>query len=174
MNFSQFKAIAIPEGNVKKIVSGGVTLWEKGYTNMVPLSIDTDGSIYNGVGYMEDYRMNSSGAVVAMDGAVHSGYVPMTPGDVLRAAGTINASYTAGGNYITLYDASFNRLRTETFSNAMTYFSGVFEAMDDTHYMTTFDTAAATVDISSAAYFRISMASCAGSDFIITVNEEIV
>ena len=31
------------------------------YTNLVPTSINSDGSIFNGTGYKDGYRLNSSG-----------------------------------------------------------------------------------------------------------------
>ena len=53
IDFSQVKAITIPEGSVKRIQSGSTVLWEqpKKYTNLVPTALYTDGTILDGIGY---------------------------------------------------------------------------------------------------------------------------
>ena len=80
MDFSTLKAIAIPEGNVLKIERNGSVIWEMAvsYTNQVPLSTDTDGSIFNGKGYKDNVRLSSSGGVSssAQNGSVTTGFLP--------------------------------------------------------------------------------------------------
>lgn len=64
MDFSNVKSITIPEGKVKRILSGSTVLWQSGYTNLVPLSTEADDkTIYNGgLGYKNGYRIRSGGA----------------------------------------------------------------------------------------------------------------
>ena len=42
------------------IIPGGTTA---NFTNQVPISTDTDGSIFNGVGYKDNVRLSSSGGI---------------------------------------------------------------------------------------------------------------
>jgi hypothetical protein len=49
MDFANLKSLTIPEGEVAEITCNGVTLWKAiTFTNQVPISTDTDGSIFNG------------------------------------------------------------------------------------------------------------------------------
>ena len=50
------------------------------YTNQIPISKDASGNVFNGTGYKEGYRLNSSGAEVAADGYVVTGYMPFKLG----------------------------------------------------------------------------------------------
>ena len=65
LNFKDYIYLDIPEGRVKQIArkSDGLVLWKQGYTNQVPKSTDTNGSIYNGTGYKDNTRLSSSGGV---------------------------------------------------------------------------------------------------------------
>lgn len=60
------------------------------YTNVLLTSIDTDGSIFNGTGYIAAKRINSSGAVAdlqntaATNPAFVTGLIPIKAGDVFR------------------------------------------------------------------------------------------
>lgn len=187
MDLSKVTSITTPKGVVIKIVSGGKTLWQKvteQLKNWVKYSTEADGiTIYNGgLGYMDNYRMNSSGEVKAASGMCHCGYIPVKIGDIIRAKGSTAGVATAGGHYFTIYDASFNRLATYGLNNctASSFFSATYATQADGFDMFTLDTAKASTNNSclsnmqKAAYFRISFASCKGVNFIVTVNEEIV
>ncbi|MBR5872533.1 MAG: hypothetical protein IKZ06_02690, partial [Oscillospiraceae bacterium] len=111
IDFSKVKSVTIPEGKVKKILQGAVVLW-KSFTNLVPTSTDTDGSVFNGVGYKENVRLSSSGGISgsAQNGSVTTGFIPWY-GDttVLRMKGVIwkNSTANTGGHYyINCYDAN--------------------------------------------------------------------
>jgi len=60
------------------------------YTNQIPISIDTDGSIFNDIGYRLASRINSSGVAVdvhntsALTPAFATGYIPVKNGDIVR------------------------------------------------------------------------------------------
>ena len=114
MDFSQVKKISIPEGEVKQIAVGGTVLWKAiTYTNQVPISTDTDGSIYNKVGYKDNTRLSSSGGVSgsAQTGSVTTGFIPFPSGDktVIRMKGVEwkNSTANYGGHYyMDFYDSS--------------------------------------------------------------------
>ena len=61
MNFSNLKKLIIPEGEVTKITSGGVVIWEKSpfldFTDLVPAATDASGKILGGVGYAKGTRI---------------------------------------------------------------------------------------------------------------------
>ena len=55
---------------------------EQKYTNQVPTSIDTDGSVFNGVGYVGRTRLSSSGATKKdADFVTTTGYIPAKAND---------------------------------------------------------------------------------------------
>ena len=54
------------------------------FTNKVPSSIDTDGSIYQGHGYIEDYRLSASGELSAQTGSITTGFIPCKSTDLIR------------------------------------------------------------------------------------------
>ena len=106
MNLGNVKSWSISQGLVKKVVSGGVTLWEKmSYINRVKTSIDTDGSIYNGTGYIGRKRLSSSGVLKDADYASATGYISASSGAIVRIKGVDwnNTSYC----YVCAYNASF-------------------------------------------------------------------
>lgn len=181
MDFPKFKKLSIGGVELKQLFINGIQVWKSGYKNWVKYSTEADGvTIYNGgLGCMYNYRMNSSGEVKQQTGANHTGYIPMTFGDVIRAKGSAASSAGSGGNYFTIYDASFSRIATTTMSNVLgvNFYSATYEQQDDGLYMLTLDTSKAgsmTLDgVKKAAYFRISFSACKTEDFIVTVNEEI-
>ena len=187
IDFSGVKAVAIPEGVVKKIVSAGVTLWEAiSYTNQVPLSTDTDGSIYNGVGYKDNVRLSSSGGISssAQTGSTTTGFIPFPTGDatIIRMKGVVWKSATADGHghyYINFYDSSKNFLAYLSASEAdnVTHIvtitrdaNGIETVVWNQSYGTT--NSLLQHIRNDAAYVRIN-AYGEGANFIVTVNEEI-
>ena len=57
------------------------------YTNQVPISTDADGNVFNGTGYIDGYRINSSGATAALSGFTATGFIPFTKGQTIRIGG---------------------------------------------------------------------------------------
>ncbi len=184
-NFADYVRLSIPEGVVKKITrkSDGTVLWKAGYVNMVPLSIDSSGAIYNGTGYKEGYRVRSGGAEATMSNAVCTGFIPFVYGDILRIYPYFNGSNTV--NALNFYDASFGILGQRTDSGSL---YGIC-ADDSTWKEIRTNTGGCTViDISAVsnggdiAYVRLShmmgeesstIQVSSGSELIVTVNEEI-
>ncbi len=185
MNFADYKQITIPEGKVKKITCGDVLLWKAGYTNQVPISTDTDGSIFNGVGYKENVRLSSSGGISssAQNGSVTTGFIPFPTGDstVIRMKGVEWKNSSANGYghyYINCYDAN---------KKFLSYLSAQ-EAPGNTHWVTIardangIETVVFNKDYGTtnttfqgfrkASFIRIN-AYGKGADMIVTINEEI-
>lgn len=93
-------AIAIPEVTGDIVINVTTEAAVAAYTNQIPISTDTDGSIFNGIGYKQGYRINSSGNVadVASGGVSNdwfvTGFIPVKGGDVIRFSG----AYVEGNN----------------------------------------------------------------------------
>ena len=187
IDFSKVKKITIPEGIVTKIVCAGVTLWKAiTFTNQVPISTDTDGSIFNDVGYEENVRLSSSGGISgsAQEGSVTTGFIPWY-GDttVLRMKGVewLNATANYGGHYyIMFYDANKKSHGSNDYVwSGQTNISHVCTATRDSNGIETitfnkdYGTSNAILQwVRSASYVRIT-AYGKGADFIVTINEEI-
>lgn len=54
------------------------------YTNRIALSVDENGDIFNGCGYMTGKMLNADGSVSDNATTVVSGFIPVKPGDVIR------------------------------------------------------------------------------------------
>lgn len=152
--------------------------------NQVPISTDTDGSIYNGVGYKDNVRLSSSGGVSssAQAGSVVTGFIPCTNNDVIRIKGATWMGNASGQHfYLNCYNSS------KSFITGMNTNGGGQEPFDATGTAFTYDdeTGVTTIDLSqttlatgggSAAtgttYVRLN-AYGSGADLIVTVNQEI-
>lgn len=84
--------------------------------NLMKTSIDTDFSIYqNGAGYLDEYRLNSSGEIVAIGTSSVTGFIEYNTKDILRVKGlTMLSGATYDGTwyepYIIFYDDNFSYL----------------------------------------------------------------
>lgn len=153
--------------------------------NLVPTSIDTDGSIYNGVGYKENVRLSSSGGVSssAQSGTVTVGFMPWQSKGVIRIKGATFPVNASRHNYIIFYNADksydygteMDDIMGGTATGAFAFIKASYDAATG---VTTIDFSGAKADtaIGSAAvngtYFRICPDGN-GADLIVTVNQEI-
>lgn len=187
MTFSGCKRLDIPDGRVKSITrkSDGQLLWKSGYTNQVPLSINADGSIYNGgLGYKNGYRVRSGGAEAAAE-ATCTGFIPVQGGDVIRISGRIRFSINSTNNAINVSDASFTNLGQLTPSYANSGYGILAASADWGAYgypSVTEESAGVWKWVvppaeSAVAYIRVTgyntSAELPGKELIVTVNEEI-
>lgn len=150
----------------------------EGYTNLVPTSTDTDGSVYNGVGYKNDTRLSSSGSVSGevQAGSVTVGFFPATRNSVICVKGGIWLG-TTGHYYIAYYDATKTKLyvvsRDSYDANA---YPGMTITYDEETGVTTFENVDAYGEwwnmIENTAYIRINVYG-EGADLIVTVDQEI-
>jgi hypothetical protein len=168
--------IAEVTGNIVVTVTTTVVIVPPKYNNRVLTSIDTNGNPYNGQGYQEGYRLNSSGTTSQLPGAVNSGFIPYN-GEVIRVYGTANGTIGNSGNYIVLYDSSFNKTLVQAFNTLQGY--GSTWAAQNGKYMLTVDPDALNNEASktafqNAAYIRCGFAVCTGENFVVTLDEEIV
>lgn len=74
------------------------------YTNQLPLATDTDRiTVYDDNGYIDGYRLSSSGGISAQDGMSATGFIPATPGQTIRIKGA--TPMQGKNNYIIAYKA---------------------------------------------------------------------
>ena len=185
--FSSLKSLTVFEGKVIKITCNGVVLWKGGYTNLVPTSTDTDGSIFNGVGYKENVRLSSSGGISSssQNGSVTTGFIPFPDGDktVIRMKGVEwkNAFTNYNGHhYIMFYDANRKSGDYYLASRNQTDYAHIFTITRDANgvetveFNQTYGTTNSLLQYirNNAKYIRIT-AQGKGADFIVTINEEI-
>lgn len=151
--------------------------------NQVPISTDTDGSIFNGVGYKDNTRLSSSGGVsgTAQNGSVTTGFIPFTPGSTIRIKGAefLGAYDKYGGHwYMIFYDAN-KGLKVATDGTEISNNTGSCwrSNYEETTGITTIEVlkgidSSYGRNVDASSYFRMN-AYGKGSDLIITVNQEI-
>ena len=145
------------------------------YTNLLPSATDADGSIYNGMGWKEGYRINSSGELEEFNGSYLTGFIPVKFGDVVHLKNVKwqygnTTGLSSGNQRVSFYDANKTQLGQATGTSLGGTLSGV---KDDNNIWTQFTVKNwSGVDLGNAAYFRLNCAEISG-DSIITVNEEI-
>lgn len=173
------------EGNVTEIG----TLVNQKYINQIPISTDTDGSIYNGVGYKEKTRGNSSGvpADISNTSAPHAvfftGFIPALTGSVIRLENcfiyptgstdyaTENFGDAPFGLRSGLYNASKAKVQVESWGNLENGATNIFSnyTKDSTGRVTEF-----TIAASGISFVRLCLAPTGDpADAIVTVNQEI-
>lgn len=138
--------------------------------NLIASSVDSDGQPYNGgLGYKNDYRLNSSGAEASASGKAVTGFIPVTVGGKLYGAnlGWDNTDPTS--NYFALYDESFTKLQSINETN-MRSFGGTFDINNGGFQIYVQDSYGG-VSTSNAKYARIS-GTGSGANFILS-NEAI-
>ena len=191
LDLTGLKTLSIQGINLVKLTLNGTQIWKKppSFVNQVPISIDTDGSIFNGVGYKENVRLSSSGGISgsAQNGSVTTGFIPFPDGDktIIRIKGVdwINAPSKQNGHYyIIFYDANkASNGYTSLIESPATGFSHIITITRDSNGVETFDfnesygTTNAILQWirNNAKFFRVT-AYGKGADMIVTVNEEIV
>lgn len=109
--------ISISEVTGNIVITAKATL-RPNFTNLVPLSIDADGSDYNvdGDGYDNGMYL-SSGNLYAMSGFTTTGFIPVKTGaKIIRIAGdgiSIDSEYTR----FAWYDSNFTHLFTQAYKH---------------------------------------------------------
>ena len=161
-------SISSVTGNI--VITATANAVQTSYTNQLPISTDTDGTVYNGIGYKADSYL-SSGNVGTKSGYYATGFIPVKAGDTIYFKNCgIQAEqsyhrfcfYKANKTYHTILNTTSNQLGAQT-NIAVTY-------GDDGNM--------ASMTINSTGYFSANeyirfCCSYLGADSIITVNEPI-
>lgn len=161
------------------IVAGldGETVQWSPYTNLVPKSQDASGNTYNVVGYKEGTRLNSSASEATLARAICSGFIPYS-GEDIRAYGARTENLEAGAFYVCFYTSNHGTLGVipgREFSGSN---PGLTSEMVDDRMLLTINASEVTNTtwaeyINNAAYIRVSMSSCSGQVFVVTLNEKL-
>jgi hypothetical protein len=183
MILNNFKKLFLNGTEMKKLRVNGIQIWSA-IKNWVKYAIDTDGSIFNGTGYIENRRLSSNGGLSssAQNGSVTTGFIPWY-GDTtyLRMKGVEwkNATANHGGHYyINYYDTNKKFLVYLSAFDAPNYTHVVSVTRDANGIETvkwseTYGTSNTLLQqVRSAEFIRIT-AYGKGADMIVTLNEEI-
>ena len=147
------------------------------YTNHIPISTDTDGSIYNSIGYMLNMRLPSNGVPIARNGCLVTGFIPFSVGDIIRVNEFCAITSYQSDAKAVFYKADHTKIAGESaysLSHSGKYTIG--QPLVWTPGTTITDSGSgSSVNISEAAYFRLSIGGYndVAADIICTINEEI-
>ena len=147
------------------------------YTNQIPISTDTDGSIYNGIGYMLNMRLPTNGVPTAYDGCLVTGFIPFSVGDIIRVNKFCAAGSATSYAKVVFYKANHTviaAIQAYQLANDGTYV--VSQPLTWTPGNTIHDLGFnRDIDISEAAYLRLAITGYndVATDIVCTINEEI-
>lgn len=148
------------------------------FINQVPISIDTDGSVFNGSGYQEGKRLSSSGVAKDQEYAIVTGFIPAKGGDIIRIWNCLWGQSENAYCYICAYDANFNHISAMATQNGSSSLYSYGTTISSNYsWDDNGDTTLTLLDVSNIAYIRVSTYKTLGGinpkDMIVTVNEEI-
>lgn len=160
-------------------VSGDISITataskETHYTNLIPTSTDSSGAIYNGIGYKDGSRLNSSGSETT-DGRHMSvtGFIPYTQGQTIRLGGS-NIAFNEYGCMMYFYKADKTAIAGFDYNRVG---DSAFGTWDTSEGSSVFAVVPSASKIPNVAYFRISAsvrnAGDTGSGMIVTIDERI-
>ena len=161
------------------------------YTNQIPISIDTDGSVYNGTGYKERKRFGSSGAEGDLEypnstnAPFITGFIPCKQGDVIRLKNCYIPT-ADGGNDLTkgtnsygnafwgmrsgLYNASKTKVNVFSWGTLIDNDKSILKDYTSVNNRIT----QFTIAQSGVSFIRLCLAHTGSpANAILTVNEEI-
>lgn len=158
------------------------------YTNQIPISTDTDGSIYNGTGYKESTRGSSDGSITEVTTGTNptftTGFIPCKQGDTIRLKNCYIHAHGTNASYEAIYGNGAYGLRSGLYNSSKAKI-GVFSwgnlsQGNDTEYITytqngnDYKLTEFTVALANTAYIRLTLATDSNpADAIVTVNQAI-
>ena len=161
------------------MANSSLDLLKPNFTNVVRQSINSDGAIYNGIGYKDGYRIRSGGAEIEYENATTTGFIPVKGGDVVRIYGWSRYIDQNPGNAINVANVSFANI-----GQVSNYGHGIFESGEYAKYNQDtiidnqlFSQWTVPPAASGVAYIRVSAYDyengCPSNNLIVTINEEI-
>lgn len=145
------------------------------YRNVLTTAVDTDGSIYGGVGWKKGYRLNSSGVPDGLVNSYLTGFIAIKFGDVVRLQNVkwqygVTTGLNSGAQRISFYDSTKKHIGQANAAGVAGTLNGTKDANGIWTQFTVKNFSGAT--LTNVAYFRLN---CAGIDdtSVITINEEI-
>lgn len=175
--------------NGKTIDIGALIL--SSYTNQIPISVDTDGSVYNGTGYKERKRFGSGGAEGDLEfpnstnAPFITGFIPCKQGDIIRlkncyiptadgsndiATGNNSYGNAFWGMRSGLYNASKAKVNVFSWGNLFDNDKSILKDYTSVNSRIT----QFTIAQSGVSFIRLCLAHTGNpANAILTVNEEI-
>jgi hypothetical protein len=172
----ELKSVSVTMGGSPVTVSGGVINIAKvtgnivitavaeetsvEIVNQIPISTDTDGTIYNNVGYKTNTRINSGGLAVDAPGVSVTGFIPVKKGDKVYVKGLYVTGDNTGYTQIAVYNAA-KTTRIAFYAPTNSYISegnGVYSH---------------TITEDNAAFIRASVYKIMDGSEIVTINQPI-
>lgn len=186
IDFAKIKKLTIGGVELKQLFINGIQVWKAiTFTNQVPISTDTDGSIFNKTGYKDNVRLSSSGSVSssAQNGSVTTGFIPWY-GDTtyLRMKGVhwvdVYDYVSSGHYYINCYDTNkkyLGLLSVASYPDSTHIVTVTRDAngVETVKFSETYGTTNTTLQAFRKASFIRITAHGKGADMIVTLNEEI-
>lgn len=148
------------------------------FTDLIPTSIDADGDVFNnGLGYKIGYRLNSSGEEVELEGAICSGFIPVT-NDIINALVRIYGSTAKlksyAGHYIVFYNSDFTKIAVASGGYDYAVYETLSEIDADCKLISYNVSQIPNFDSSTATYMRVSVPEIKDASlFFCSINEEI-
>jgi hypothetical protein len=165
------KVINVGRGDMRTIQITESSAPDVGYTNQLPIAIDKDGSIYNGIGYKANTKISgSTGEPVEQTGYYTTGFIPCKKEGILRFKNTEFLSTSANITGIATYNSSFESKACMTWNTDVLPSDAWNPKYDDNGDIIQMTVPSAYS--SSTAYVRITF-KYLDSNSIITVDEEI-
>ena len=95
---------------------GGTSGGSSGNTNLLPTAVDTDGSIYNGIGYKPSTRLSGSSGITAssQEAMCASGFMPASNGNIIKIKGSSPVSGVS--SYLITYNSSKSIIKYQSFA----------------------------------------------------------
>ena len=167
------------------VASAGTTIVS--YTNQMPISIDSDGSVYNATGWKGTTRLSgSSGSVKeGTSGASITGYIPVAAGNTVRFKLKNNvrvwdqSTINPGWNIMAYYDSTFKWLGSCCPLESSTSVYGICTTANNVANGSVANGGVVSFTVpanNSIGYLRLSFSDSENSgisSLIVTVNEEI-
>jgi hypothetical protein len=172
MNLLPFVKLSLGELTLKNLQVNGIQIYKSGYKNWVPYSLDTDGSVFNGVGYKDGYRLRSGGGLAEVAGGRVTGYIPVTAGDIVRLTGW-NFDFAVAANAVNFSDSTFTNLGQITMQPAAYGICAVTTPTVTSHNGVFMFTVPNNVDIRYLRVSGLNENNIPIPEMIITINEEI-
>lgn len=128
-------------------------------TNLIPISTDIDGSIYNGIGYKLDTRLSTNGIPAAAAGYLTTGFMPFTVGKTIYVNDFCLILSEQSNCKVVFYNADHTIIAAiSAFGLINRYGYSVGQPLTWTVPIVVYDTGSGTdKDISTAAYIRLSI-----------------
>lgn len=147
----------------------------KNFTDLLPAATDGNGNVFNDIGYEKSgHYVAATGSLVESGYYGCTGYIPITPGDVIYVYGITIPSDGDGSAIFLMFDSAYSKIASLTTANAAfqngtsVYFA--YEALDDGFKVTI----PANGSTANAAYMRFGFLSAWVKDTpMVSANEEI-